>query len=109
MRSRVFMIGGAWMLLHVYAGVRLLGHAELEAAPLALAWGVLALLALAPFGMLSAMRARALPLATAVHWIGFTAIGLSTLLIVLVLAADLLAIRSWGLEARTVSAGIRLR
>jgi uncharacterized protein len=105
-RSRVFMIGGAWILLHVYAGVRLLGHAELAAGPLALAWGVLALLALAPFGVLFAMRAERLPLPAAVHWIGFTGIGLSSLLIVLVLAADLLVVRSWGLDARTVSAGI---
>jgi len=100
------MIGGAWILLHVYAGVRLLGHAELAAGPLALAWGVLALLALAPFGVLFAMRAERLPLPAAVHWIAFTGIGLSSLLIVLVLAADLLVVRSWGLDARTVSAGI---
>jgi predicted MPP superfamily phosphohydrolase len=106
MRARVFMIGSVWILLHLYAGVRLLGHAELEARPLALACGALALLALAPFGVLSAMRARRLPLATAVHWIGFTAIGLSSLLIVLVLAADLLVVRSWGFDARAVSAGI---
>jgi hypothetical protein len=105
-RTRVFLIAGAWILLHVYAGVRLLGHAELAAAPLALAWSVLALLALAPFGVLFAMRARRLPLATAVHWIGFTGIGLSSLLIVLVLAADLLVVRRWGFDARIVSAGI---
>jgi uncharacterized protein len=105
-RTRVFVIGGMWILLHVYAGMRLLDHAELAAGPLALAWSVLALLALAPFGVLYAMRARAFPMATAVHWIGFTAIGLSTLLIVLVLAADLLVVRMWGLDARLVSAGI---
>ena len=56
--------------------------------------------------MLFAMRAERLPLPAAVHWIGFTGIGLSSLLIVLVLAADLLVVRSWGLDARTVSAGI---
>jgi uncharacterized protein len=94
------------MLLHLYVGVRLLGHAELVALPLALAWGVLTLLALAPFGALLAMRARALPLASVVHWIGFTAFGLSSLLIVLVLAADLLVVRMWGFDGRLVSAGI---
>ncbi len=100
------MIAGMWILLHVYAGMRLLGHVELAAGPLALAWGGVALLALAPFAVWFAMRARALPFATAVHWVGFTAIGLSTLLIVLVLAADVLVVRSWGMDARTVSVGI---
>lgn len=106
MRSRVFVIGAVWILLHVYAGVRLLGHAELAAGPMALACVILTLLALAPFGVLSVMRARPFPMTTVVHWIGFTAIGLSTLLIVLVLAADLLVVRMWGLDARLVSAGI---
>jgi predicted MPP superfamily phosphohydrolase len=105
-RNRILTVGGVWILLHVYAGVRLLGHAELSAGPLTLAWSVLALLALAPFGVLYAMRARRLPLATTVHWVGFTAFGLSSLLIVLVLAADLLVVRMWGLDARLVSAGI---
>lgn len=106
MRSRVFIIAGVWILLHLYAGLRLLSHAELTAGPLLLAWGILALLALAPFGVLFALRARELPLATAVHWVSFTAVGLSSLLIVLVLAADLLVVRMWGLDARLVSAGI---
>ena len=104
--SRVLVIGAAWILLHLYAGLRLLAHAEMSAGPLALSWSILGMLALAPFGVSFAMRARALPLATAVHWVGFTAIGLSSLLIVLVLAADLLVVRMWGFDARLVSAGI---
>jgi uncharacterized protein len=102
----VFVIGGAWILLHGYAGVRLLGHGALAGGPLVLAWAALLGVALAPFGLLFALRAKRLPFATAASWIGFTAMGLSSLLIVLVLAADLLWVRAWGVDARVVSAGI---
>jgi hypothetical protein len=71
-----------------------------------LGWLALLSLALAPFGALWASRAERFPLLTALGWIGFTALGLSSLLIVLALAADLLWVRAWGVDARVVSGGI---
>ncbi len=104
--SRIAVIGSLWALLHVYVGLRLLGHAPLGDAARPLAWAGLMLLALAPFGALFAGRAERVAFRTALEWVGFTAMGLSSLLIVFFLAADLLHVRSWGIGDRLSSLGI---
>src|SRR5881396_396527 len=106
MRRRVLVIGAVWALLHVYMGARLLAHAGVGAGWLALAWGTLLLLALAPFGAFFALRAEESRLGTALQWAGFTALGLSSILLVLVVAADVLRVRAWGVEPQAVSLGI---
>src|SRR5881396_1979188 len=99
MRRRVLVIGAVWALLHVYMGARLLAHAGVGAGWLALAWGTLLLLALAPFGAFFALRAEESRLGTALQWAGFTALGLSSILLVL-------RVRAWGVEPQAVSLGI---
>ncbi len=108
MRRRLLVIGLVWGLLHLYMGARLLGHAGMGAGWLALAWGMLLLLSLAPFGAFYALRREDSRLWTALQWTGFTALGLSSILLVLVVAADVLAVRAWGAGVRpaAVSFGI---
>ena len=98
MRRRLLVPGGVWVLLHVYIGVRLLGSTALDAGGLALAWAGLLLLALAPFVAFFARRS--------VQWAGFTALGLSSILLALVVAADVLRVRAWGIAPQDVSVGI---
>src|SRR5438046_5032567 len=89
------IVGGLWALFHVYVGQRLLAHAPLALGWRALGWGVIALLALAPLAAFFAARPRRGPLTGALERVGFTAMGLSSLLIVFVLAGDLLHLRVW--------------
>src|SRR3989442_8595916 len=76
------IVGGLWALFHVYVGQRLLAHAPLALGWRALGWGVIALLALAPFAAFFAARSRRVPLTGALERGRFTAMGLSSLLIV---------------------------
>src|SRR6266550_4024140 len=87
MGRRLLVIGGVWMLLHAYMGARLLNHAALGPGSLTLAWGALLLLALGPFAAFFALREGDSPLGAALQWTGFTALGLSSILLVLVVAA----------------------
>src|SRR5256885_12506587 len=48
-----------------------------------------------PFAAFFAARSRRVPLTGALERVGFTAMGLSSLLIVFVLAGDLLHLRAW--------------
>jgi predicted MPP superfamily phosphohydrolase len=105
-RARIFVISGVWMVLHAYVGVRLLGHGALTGGLLVLGWAALLLLGFAPLGLLLSMRGKPGRVATVMSWVGFTAMGLSSLLIVLVLAADVLWVRAWGVDTRLLSASI---
>src|SRR5213592_1572064 len=105
MARRLLVIGGIWALLHVYVGVRLLGHAGLGPAPLALACTGVLLLVVAPFAAFFAGRAQGVPFRAALEWTGFTAMGLSSLLVVLTLAADVLHARSW-MDPRVLSVAV---
>ena len=89
------IVAGLWALLHAYVGQRLLAHTPLAVGWRALGWGVIALLALAPFAAFLAARSPRVPLRGALERAGFTAMGLSSLLIVFVLAGDLLHVRAW--------------
>ena len=91
---RVGTVGAIWLLLHVWLGARLLGTGALTGAPLVAGWAGVVLLALAPFGSFFTRRYER---------VGFTALGFSSILIVLVLVSAVLQIGAWGLEAGTVS------
>ena len=75
MARRLLVIGGIWALLHVYVGVRLLGHAGLGSAPLALACTGVLLLVVAPFAAFFAGRVEGVPFRAVLEWAGFTAMG----------------------------------
>src|SRR5438876_594399 len=95
MARRLVVIGGIWVLLQVYVGARLLGRAGLGPVSLGFAWAGVLLLALAPFAALFAGRMQGVPFRAALEWTGFLAMGLSSLLIVFTLAADVLHAGSW--------------
>src|SRR3989441_11348124 len=105
MARRIFIVIGLWTLLHVYVGQRLLGHAPLGPVERLLGWAAILLLALAPFGAFFAGRAERVPAKPAFEWAGFTAMGLSSLLIVFVLAGDVLHVQAWA-GADLFSAGV---
>src|SRR3989449_805285 len=88
MARRILIVIGLWTLLHVYVGQRLLAHAPLGPVERFLGWAAILLLALAPFGAFFAGRTERVPAKPALEWAGFTAMGLSSLLIVFVLAGD---------------------
>jgi uncharacterized protein len=106
MRSRLSIVAGIWTLLHAYVGLRLLPPLGESGAGLVLAWGLLSAIALAPFGAMFMVRGEQGAAARALQWVGFTAMGLSSLLIVFVLAADVLFLRMWAVDARTLSVAI---
>jgi predicted MPP superfamily phosphohydrolase len=106
MRSRIFVVAGIWMVLHAYVGARLLDPLGLSGTGLALAWSALLLVALAPLGAFFTLRAEQHLLTRAMQWAGFTAVGLSSLLIVFVCVTDLLFVRAWGVDAETLGVTI---
>jgi predicted MPP superfamily phosphohydrolase len=93
--GRVLVVTGVWSLLHLYVGQRLLSHTPLATGWRAAGWAAIVLLALAPFTVFFAGRARRRPLTAVLEWAGFSALGLSSLLIAFVLAADALHLRAW--------------
>jgi uncharacterized protein len=95
---RILVVSGVWALLHVYLGVRLLAHTPVALGWRLLGWSVIVLLALAPYAVFFAGRlgrADRLPWKSSLERIGFTAIGLSSLLIVFLLTGDVLGIGFW--------------
>ncbi len=102
---RILVIGGLWVLLHLYVGQRLLAHAPIGEAWRLAGWTAVVVLALAPFAVFFAGRARRVPGNPVLEQAGFIAMGLSSLLIVFVLAADLVHARGW-LNPGALSAGI---
>jgi uncharacterized protein len=100
-RTVVLVITSLWMLLHVYVGRRLFAHGTVPLPWSVLAWAGLMLLALGPVVALWAGRsARGRPAAElrakrVLEVAGFTAMGLSSLLIVFALAGDALRLHSW--------------
>ena len=95
MVRRLLLVGTVWLLLHVYVGVRLLGHAPLAAGWRALGWAGVLLLALAPFAAFFSGRAERASPRSPLPAAAFLAMGLSSLLIVFALAADLLQMSAW--------------
>jgi uncharacterized protein len=106
--GRLVVVGGVWVLLHVYVGQRLLAHLPLGLAARSAGWTAVLALALAPFAAFVASRAGRGSGKPVLAWAGFTAMGLSSLLVVFVLAADLLQARTWlgaGVLSTTVVGG----
>jgi uncharacterized protein len=83
----VSVVLALWLLLHVYVGQRL--------AQGALWWAGILLLALGPVAAFWAGRAARVPARRTVEAVGFTAMGLSSLLIVFALVGDVLHARAW--------------
>jgi len=101
MRRRFVIALFIWILLHVYAGVRLIPPLGLGVWGTALAWTIVAALGLAPLAALVTVPQR--QIGRTVRWIGWTSMGLSTLIIVMVLATDILFVRLWGVPAWVLS------
>lgn len=100
---RVLIIAGVWSLLHLYLRQRLLTHTPLAVGWRVAGWVAIVLLAVAPFTALFAGRARRRPITSVLEWAGFSAMGLSSLLIVFTLAGDALHLRVWvGADAFSV-------
>src|SRR2546427_1554416 len=95
MISAMLVVAGLWTLLHVYVGQRLLAQTPLVPGWRLLGWSGILLLILAPFVALFAGRTERLPARRGLEVAGFTAMGLSSLLIVFALAGDALHVRAW--------------
>src|SRR3989441_9382925 len=95
MISAILVVAGLWTLLHVYVGQRLLAQTPLAPGWRLLGWSGILLLVLAPFVALVAGRTERLPARRGLEVAGFTAMGLSSLLIVFALAGDALHVRAW--------------
>jgi hypothetical protein len=100
---RLGIVGGLWTLLNVYAGAHVLGPAELAGVPRLLAWAGVVLVAWLPLvALVAARRGRgAGPLMRVLDWVAYTALGMSSLLIVFFTAADLLHLGSLNPTAVT--------
>jgi uncharacterized protein len=102
-----------WLLLHVYVGERLLRQAPLAPGWRVLGWAGILLIALGPVVALWTGRARwaeRSPAKPILEAAGFTAMGLSSLLIVFALAGDALHLRAWlgagGFSAAVVGGAV---
>src|SRR2546423_929265 len=93
--TAILVIASLWSLLHVYVGQRLLAQTSLAPAWRVVGWVGILLLVLAPFVALVAGRTERLPAKRGLEVAGFTAMGLSSLLIVFALAGDVLHVRAW--------------
>src|SRR5204862_6797238 len=91
----ILVVASLWTLLHVYVGQRLLAPTSLAPGWRLLGWVGILLLILAPFVALFAGRTERLPANRGLEVAGFTAMGLSSLLIVFALAGDALHVRAW--------------
>src|SRR5437867_11548844 len=106
----ILVIATLWSLLHVYVGQRLLAQTSLAPVWRVLGWVGILLLVLAPFVALGAGRTERLPAKRGLEVAGFTAMGLSSLLIVFALAGDVLHLRGWlgagGFSAAVVGGAV---
>ncbi|HZC79573.1 MAG TPA: metallophosphoesterase, partial [Ktedonobacterales bacterium] len=91
MLARLGIVGGLWTLLNVYVGAHVLGPAGLSGLPLILAWGAVLLVAWLPLVAMATARSGAHgPLMRVLDWAAYSALGLSSLLIVSFFVTDLL-------------------
>src|SRR5436309_1616365 len=96
--ARLGIVGGIWPLLHIYLGAHVLGPAPITGVPRVLAWGAVVLVAWLPLiALITARRTagerngrgRGFTIRV-LDWVAYTAMGLSSLLIVSFFATDLL-------------------
>src|SRR6266436_7911985 len=106
----ILTVASLWIMLHVYLGQRLLAQTALAPAWRLFGWFGILLLVVAPFVALFAGRSERMPAKRGLEVAGFTALGLSSLLIVFALAGDLLHLRAWlgagGSSAVVVGAAV---
>jgi len=95
MVTGIGVVAGLWALLHLYVGQRLLTPTPLAIGWRLLGWAGIVLLVLAPFVALIAGGTDRIPARGGLEVAGFTAMGLSSLLIVFALAGDALHVRAW--------------
>ena len=91
----ILIVASLWALLHLYVGQRLLAQTPLAPVGRLFGWVGVLLLVVAPFVALFAGRSERLPAKRSLEVAGFTALGLSSLLIVFALAGDVLQLRAW--------------
>jgi len=103
MRRRISVIALIWGLVHAYIGVRLLPPLHLPPAAVGFATLLLLVVAGAPFTVFLGRRSEQRPLGGATDWIGYTTLGFSSILFVLVLLTDLTFVRVWGVRGEVLS------
>lgn len=91
MLARLGIVGGLWTLLNVYVGGHVLGPSGLSGLTRMLAWGTVLLVAWLPLVAMATARSGGRgPLMRVLDWAGYSALGLSSLLIVSFFVTDLL-------------------
>jgi predicted MPP superfamily phosphohydrolase len=102
------IVSSVWMLIHLFVGLTLApAPAVLPAGPVRALWwlGIVVLAVLPIAAMVAGRRGRPGRIKTVLEWTGFTSMGLSTMLLVLAVAANALHVRAW-LDPRWVTPGI---
>ena len=89
--AQLGIVGGIWTLLHIYVGAHVLGPAPIVGIPRLIAWSVVLVVAWLPLVALFMARRRSI---RALDWAAYTAMGLSSLLIVSFFVTDLLRVPS---------------
>ena len=92
--TRLAIVGGIWTLLHVYIGHQLLGHGLLAGWPLGLGWFAVLAVGWLPLAALAGSRGPDFAGKRTLEWSGYVALGLSSMLVVFYLFADLLHLSS---------------
>jgi uncharacterized protein len=96
-----------WGLAHWYLGRRLIGPSALRSGGRRIAWGLLVLFAVLPLVTFVAPRIGVHVSAGGVlPWLGFTAMGLSSILLTLVVAVDLAGLVARGTRRMLRSASV---
>lgn len=114
MLVRLGIVGGIWTLLNLYVGAHLLGAAPLAGVARALAWvGVLIVAWLPLLALFSARRERdpRCPpgaLERMIDWAAYTAMGLSSLLIISFVVTDLFHVHTTRRVALALVSGVAL-
>jgi len=91
MLARLGIVGSLWTLLNVYVGSHVLSPAGLSGLPRILAWGAVLLVAWLPLVAMATARSGGRgPLMRVLDWVAYSALGLSSLLIMSFFVTDLL-------------------
>ena len=111
---RLGVVGGIWTLLNVYVGAHLLGPAPIAGLGRGLAWAAVLIVGWLPLVALFSARREPDPrcapgrLRRVLDWAAYTAMGLSSLLIVSFIVTDLLRVHTTARIALAVVSGAAL-